>query len=1009
MSDVTMTSLAAILGAEGSSEFTAARKAVLSIGRESARMQTIETMAELIEEAEELGTEGANQLVKVAQTLQDRRAFALLLVLCLLAGRSGLSTPRLKQKEIQALIELKRLREAIREARKLIDATDDADPDTPADKDRFDVWKAAQGNLGRGLKQTYVNAALALSKKRSDITDAAAASGGVVTDDQLEAGLAELSRPDPTDLKEAAQAYLAVWDKAKGRGSTYQAINAAALISRAARDALANGGSSWARDEDARRIAEAILHIHSDDLRAALGQGSSPNDIWTLATCGEAFLVLGQMEDAARCYGAYAGNPANTAFNLASSLRQLEEVWTLSGDDPGTGGSIVRVQKAALLNLDKPAGEDDDDAVDDVPREAVQLSVKEARLIQSDLENAETDGATTSAGFEAYFGKRGHGKAAGSMVDVARLTGAVRRARSICAIKVLRGGEWVPGGTGFVMDGGALHAGWAGQSVIVTNHHVTAQNDAALSSSFKRCQAVFVDIDPTDGNDLEYTVGFESVLWASGHNAHDTVVLKPVRALPPDAAPLSDTDITDYLPKRRSADRDGTDMHVVILGFPGERKLSYSFGDELLLDHNACPPGKAPRTPPVLDGAPINLHYRTPSLPGSSGSPVFEAGTWKLVGIHHRGRPDTPRLSPKDKVPPSSYEANEGIWLQSIKAAIAADAASMPPGQESLLGQTMVHAGNAILQEIRRGGHSVFAKPIGAGAPPARAGNASMIPGNYVPFQDDDSHVRRRYLRRGLASEDELGEIDAHAQGFETVIGDDNRVQILDTVTDPFRMICSLVIWHEGGLLNYGTGFLIGRRTLVTAGHCLMPFEGAPGIERIEIRPGRAGPREDMEPFLHRLGPIEGKHFSVHEGWAANFDPRVDIGAIHLDKPIGDDLGWFRVASRQPGGLNRVWGHVTGFPGDKITDGGKRATEMWHHATPITAVADQRVYYPADTFAGQSGAPVYVIDDDDRACVIGVHAYGTGPNAGDLAHNNNSAVHVDEGILQLMADWRTVE
>ena len=1013
MNSTSMTSLAAILSANGRDEFAAARRAVLSIGRESARIDVIEAIAELIEEAEELGTDGAAEILAVAKVLQDRRAFGLLLVLCLMASRSGLSTSQLRQREIQALIELKRLREAVREAGKLIDATEDADPSNPAEKAQFDVWMAAQGNLGRALKQTYVNAASAIDEKVAALKATAASDGREVSGEDIAAATKGMVQPDPSDLKDATRAYLAVWDKTKsqGKGSTYHAINAASLISRAARDSVGVGDGGWARDEDARRIAEAIIHIHGDDLRSALGQGSSPGDIWTLATCGEAFLVLGQLEDAAQCYGAYAGNPANTAFNLASSLRQLLEVWKLSGEDPGTGGSIVRVLKAALLNLDTPKDGDDIDDVDDVPTESVSLSVKEARLIQSDLENAETEGASSSAGFEAYFKKRGHGQAEGSMVDVARLTGAVHRARSICAIQVVRGGEWVPGGTGFVMDGGSLNPDWADQTVILTNFHVTAQNDETLSASFRRCRAVFVDVNPYDGNDLEFHVGFEAVLWASGLTAHDTVILKPDAALPTDVAPLQAGDVTDYLPKRRSPDRDGTDMHVVILGFPAERKLTYSFGDELLLDHDASAPGRAPKIPLELDGAPVRLHYRTPSLPGSSGSPIFEAGTWKLVGIHHRGRPDTPRLPPKNSVPPQTYEANEGIWLQSIMAAIKADATAPATGpeQEGLTGRELLQAGVGALQTASASGHSVFARPLDAGngaAPPSRT--ASQIPGNHVPFVEDGSGVRSRFLRRGVATDTELEEIDAHAAGFETIIGDDNRVQILDTKADPFRMICSLVAWFEGGIPNYGTGFLIGRRTIITAGHVLLPGPRLPALKQIEIRPGRAGPQASMEPFLQKFGPIHGKRYSVHEGWARNFDPRVDIGAIHLDMDIGDDIGWFRVAARAPGDLDRVWGHVTGFPGDKIASGNRVGTEMWHHATPITAVADSRVYYPADTYAGQSGAPVYVMDEDGRACVIGVHAYGTGPNAGNLAHTNNSAVHVDESILQMMADWRTV-
>lgn len=956
-------------------EFDAARGAVMAIGRETARMEAVEIISRLVDEADDLGSEGADEILKIAGHLQEKRAFGLMLILCLMAGRSGLATMQLKQKEIQALIELGRLREAIRQANALADAADVqlSAANSEAEKARIGVWKSAKGNVGRAYKQLYVNAMLAGRT------------------------------PDPVDLRQAARAYLDVWDRAKDEGTTYQAINAAALISRGVRDKVRDSaGTLWAREEDARKLASVILDIHRDDLLAALQEGSTPGDMWTLATCGEAYLVLGMMEDAARCYGAYAGNPANTAFNLASSLRQLQQIWGFSGDDRSEGGQIVRLLKAALINLDKSVLADGERPEDSVQTESVVLSVTEARLIESDLGDAETDAAPTSAGFEAYLGKRASGRAAGAMIDVSRMIAAVRRARSLCAIETVSQGGWARIGTGFVVDGDVLNAAWKGHQFIVTNHHVTSGSDKSLSSSFQRCRAVFVDIDPLDNRETSHVVEFQSVVWESPENAHDTAVLKPAGPLPAECTPLTVRDMTDYLPKRREEDRDGTDMHVVILGFPGGGELSYSFGDEMMLDHDACPPGQAVRPPLKLDGRPVKLHYRTPSLPGSSGSPVFEAGTWRLVGIHHRGRPDTPRLHPKK----DTYEANEGIWLASIRAAIAAgagpDAEFLSARAAATIAVGAAMAGQSAVDLSKQ----VFAKPIGAPAQPAVPAG---FPGNYIPSPDDRSDIQRQYLRQGMFTSD-LDQFRASAGGFETVIGDDNRTQIHHTTSDPFRMICSLVIRMKGGFTNYGTGWLIGRRTLITAGHVLLAYEGAPEVEAIEVRPGRSG---QIEPFESTIGTVMGQRFSVHPAWSERFDPLYDIGAIHLGADIGDALGWFRVGALNAASLERRWCHVTGYPGDKLSAPGMRAplraAEMWHHATPIAAVNARQVFYPADTYAGQSGAPVYILDDDGRARVVAVHAYGTGAGAHAQSEDNNSGVLLDAAMLQVLADWRAVE
>lgn len=957
-------------------EFLAARQALLGLGREQSRLDAIEAVSRLVDEAEDLGSAGAQKLQDVADGLQKRRAFALLLVLCLMAGRAGLATPALKQKEVQALIELGRLSDAVREAKRLADSLDGFE--SPAAEK---VWASAMGNVGRTYKQLYINAA----ESRD---------GG-----------------DPDDLLASVQAYRRVWDRGANPDTTYHGVNAAALIMRGVRDQA--GAPGWAKAEDARRIAETILDIHKEDLRNALSAGSAPGDIWTLATCGEAFLVLGMLEDAAQCYGAYAGNPANSAFNLASSLRQLREVWGYSGETRDTEGSIVRMLKAALLNVDAPGRPGGSQAAeDDLQTESVVMSVTEARLIETDLGEGQETGAR-SAGFEAYFGKHSEGRAAGAMVDIQRLMGAVQRARSLCAIERMAHGGWERIGTGFVVRGELLSPAWEGRTLIVTNHHVAADSDAMMSSSFKRCRAVFVDLDPNDGVERQDVVEFAGLVWASPHTRHDTAVLEPAGALPSGAMALSDDDFTDYLPKRRDG-TDGTDMHVVILGFPGGGELKLSFGDELLLDHDASLPGHAPKGPPG-DGRPVRLHYRTPSLPGSSGSPVFEAGTWRLIGIHHRGRPDTPRLPPKQ----ASYEANEGVWLASIRAAIAADQGGAENFQIAHVAATLRRAlGAASALQHPRAPENVpstdedivFGQPIGgpAAMPAAAQTHTAAIPGHYVPKPADSEEVARRYLRTGRFHGD-LEAFRTAGTGFETVIGDDNRTQIHDTDAYPFRMICSLTMTHEGGLMSVGTGFLIGRRTLITAGHCLQPNRHVPPLVKVEVRPGRAGLHE---PFAGEAGPALGTRFSLHREWSNRYDPNFDVGAIHLDTDIGEQLGWFGVRALSPSELELQWAHVTGYPGDKVIETGEGqalpAAEMWHHATPLTGAADGRVFYPADTFAGQSGAPVYRIAEDGRAEVVAIHAYGIDPAGGPLAHANNSGVLVDGALLQVLSDWRVI-
>lgn len=999
--------------AEERREFEAARSEVLMLGREQTRIDSIQTVARLVGEADDLGAEGAEQIYAVVGALQKRRAFALMLVLCLLARQAGLGSPRLQQKEVQALIELGRLEEAVRTARALAEATASASPEDESVREDYRLWETANGNIGRAYKQAYINAS-----REPD----------------------NPPLPDEQDLQAAVETYLAVWRRNPGKSTTYHAVNAAALIMRGVRDGAAGkpGDFSWAKAETAREIAGDILRVHEDDLRGALTPGSGDNgDVWTLATCGEAYLVLDLMEDAALCYGAYAGLSAADAFEIGASLRQLEEVWEFDGKTRDEGGKLVRLLKTALINL---APRSDGNAAGDIQTDSVTLTPTEAGLIQQDLKNRTDDDAATQDGYEAYFEKRRPDRAQGRMEQVQKIAGALRRALSICAIEALCEGRWQRMGTGFVIRGEVLHEDWDGQVLIVSNHHVVSQSDGALSSSYRRCRANFIEYDPITQSEKQHPVLFEGVLWRSGERAHDVAVLKPRGDLPAFASPLGGDDVCDYLPRRPDPEIDGTDMHVVILGFPGGEDLQFSFGDELLLDHDACDPGTVPNLERELNGRPVRLHYRTPSLPGSSGSPVFSSGNWKLVGIHHRGQPNCRRLLPKK----GSYEANEGIWLKSIQAAIAkasVDAGQAttdadprtpedvpetgapqgewikPPASAYGAIQSVFSDGVAATSpqapENRQTGAEkvVFGKKIGtreeAPETPEPAAASLIIPGHRVSMPQDSPDVFARHLKSGRFHGD-LDAFRARTQGFETVIGDDNRTQIHETASDPFRMICSLTVHWPNMSPTAGTGFLIGQRILLTAGHCVLPGPGFPDPTAIEIRPGRSGPRE---PFADRFGPVHAERISLHTHWSNGFDPRFDVGAIHLSAPVGEALGWFRVGVRTPDTLRRRWANVTGYPGDKVTPTGSGqlyAAEQWHHATPISEVHDGRVYYPADTFAGQSGAPVYIIEDDNRPTVIGVHAYGTGPNAGELALENNSAAWIDPAMLQVISDWRSI-
>jgi V8-like Glu-specific endopeptidase len=73
----------------------------------------------------------------------------------------------------------------------------------------------------------------------------------------------------------------------------------------------------------------------------------------------------------------------------------------------------------------------------------------------------------------------------------------------------------------------------------------------------------------------------------------------------------------------------------------------------------------------------------------------------------------------------------------------------------------------------------------------------------------------------------------------EVVIGRDDRVQITNTTAYPWRTICSLIITARDGSRWIGTGWLVGPRTVITAGHCVYMHKRGGWARSIEVIPGR--------------------------------------------------------------------------------------------------------------------------------------------------------------------------
>jgi len=398
--------------------------------------------------------------------------------------------------------------------------------------------------------------------------------------------------------------YKGVYDSDKS--NRWHGINAVALWHRASKDGVDLSASETEIQTMCTDIRASLENPLPETAGAANKQKFSL-DMWSMATAAETHLANGDYQGVVKWLSQYVdeSHSYSDAFEIASTLRQLEGVWQLNDADPAHS-RILQILRAALLKrnggvitLDNP---------------------------QSDLSTI--DGILEDSNFEAVLG-------AERFKNLKWLKTGLERAQCVCKF-IDQFDEAF--GTGFLLHSSSLRLQIKEQWVVLTNAHVISNNEleqrsrpAALSPEAARVQF-------EAGAEPERKFQIDRVLAWSPRNELDFSVL----------ALREQGEFSDAYPIAEELPLKSDGQRIYLIGHPRGGNLSFSLYDNKLLDHDAP-----------------KVHYRSPTLGGSSGSPVFNQA-WDLIGLHHAGGTEMNRLNGQS----GTYEANEGLWIQSIIAAI---------------------------------------------------------------------------------------------------------------------------------------------------------------------------------------------------------------------------------------------------------------------------------------------------------------------------------------------------
>ena len=166
---------------------------------------------------------------------------------------------------------------------------------------------------------------------------------------------------------------------------------------------------------------------------------------------------------------------------------------------------------------------------------------------------------------------------------------------------------------------------------------------------------------------------------------------------------------------------------------------------------------------------------------------------------------------------------------------------------------------------------------------------------------------------------------------------------------------------------------LIGPQTVLSAAHCFYDHDTG-WVEDVLFVPGVT----DLETFGPPFGAFGWEEMTIPAAYISEYDGTVlstvayDIAILHLDRDIGNHLGWLPV-QLVDGSIPGYLSNLVGYPGDMPFG------TMWWMGCPVSFI-DQPAKFTfrnCVTAPGTSGGPMYNnLPDSDTRYILNINVAG---------------------------------